>query len=66
MTFLIWSNQHKAWWKPNRVGYTKSVREAGRYPLITAIDICEGANWNLGYDQDEEMVPDETMVPINE
>lgn len=28
---LIWSNQHGAWWRPCRRGYTGVIEEAGRY-----------------------------------
>ena len=27
----IWSNEHKAWWKPHELGYTKNIDEAGEY-----------------------------------
>ena len=29
--FLIWSQDHKAWWKADGMGYTKLRSEAGRY-----------------------------------
>ena len=29
--YLIWSNQHGAFWGPNENGYTKDIHEAGRY-----------------------------------
>ncbi len=29
--FLIWSHEHKQWWRPNHIGYTDKVSEAGRY-----------------------------------
>lgn len=38
--YLIWSNQHKAWWRPERRGYTTSLNAAGRYPRSEAIKIC--------------------------
>lgn len=31
MIFLIWSQKHKAWWRPNGMGYTKHRDEAGKY-----------------------------------
>ena len=31
MKFLIWSNSHKAWWRPDGQGYTSRRAEAGRY-----------------------------------
>ena len=29
--YLIWSNEHGAWWAPNGMGYTRVIEEAGRY-----------------------------------
>ncbi len=34
--YVIWSNEHAAWWGPDQVGYTPWVEEAGRYDLPTA------------------------------
>ncbi len=34
--YVIWSNEHAAWWGPDEVGYTPWVEEAGRYDLPTA------------------------------
>lgn len=47
--YLIWSNQHGMWWRPNHSGYTRFIEEAGRYApeearLIVAIATC---NWQL-------------------
>lgn len=48
--FLIWSNEHNAWWRPNRLGYTPEIAAAGRYFLEDAIAICNEANvqWSVG------------------
>jgi hypothetical protein len=37
---LIWSFEHRQWWRPNSVGYTFELAEAGRYPLLEALRIC--------------------------
>jgi hypothetical protein len=42
--YLIWSNEHKAWWKPDHNGYTTNTGEAGRYQEREARFICERAN----------------------
>jgi hypothetical protein len=56
--WLIWSNEHKAWWKPNSMGYTTSRKEAGRYTMERATEICRCANhWTL-----DNETPNETMV----
>jgi hypothetical protein len=46
--YLIWSNEHNAWWRANRIGYTPQVEFAGRYSLEESIRICNSANinWN--------------------
>lgn len=29
--YLIWSNEHGAWWMPDNDGYTTDIDDAGRY-----------------------------------
>ena len=41
--YLIWSNEHKAWWRGGKVGYTKQLKDAGVYKRIEAIAICRNA-----------------------
>lgn len=50
MDYLIWSNEHQAWWRPNSSGYTTFVEAAGRYPRAEAISIASGARdgWTEG------------------
>lgn len=38
--YLIWSNEHRAWWRPFRMGYTTQLLLAGRYPREIAMQIC--------------------------
>ncbi len=64
--FYIWSNQHEAWWKPAKRGYTEKIEKAGVYSLEEAIEICNGANWNIGAEAKGFLVPDEAMVPIKD
>lgn len=40
---LVWSNQHSAWWRPNRRGYTTFIEEAGRYDRTEAEEIVRDA-----------------------
>lgn len=40
MNYLIWSNEHGAWWRPGSFGYTSDIAEAGRYGKDEATRIC--------------------------
>ena len=42
--WLIWSEEHGAWWMPDRRGYTRILRKAGRYSLEQARELVEAAN----------------------
>lgn len=35
--YLIWSNEHRAWWRPDARGYTLDIERAGRYSRDEAI-----------------------------
>lgn len=58
--WLIWSNEHRAWWGWNGNGYVRSMDKAGRYSFEEANQICKSANCWIGRDG----VPQETMVPV--
>jgi hypothetical protein len=59
MKYLIWSNEHGAWWKPNSHGYTTDRGDAGYYSLEEATEICVGATSH----QNDRQVPNECIVP---
>lgn len=42
--WIIWSNEHSAFWKANRHGYTRLIADAGRYSKEEAEAICRDAN----------------------
>lgn len=42
--YLIWSEEHGAWWAKNRCGYTHSMILAGRYNQSEAWSISANAN----------------------
>jgi hypothetical protein len=42
--WLIWSNEHRAWWGPGRHGYTTLTDRAGRYSRQEAAEIVGQAN----------------------
>lgn len=44
MKVRIWSFEHDAWWKPNNIGYTKNIEEAGIYDRKEAEQIVKNAN----------------------
>jgi hypothetical protein len=35
--YRLWSGKHKMWWRPNEVGYTNNVEEAGLYTKKAAM-----------------------------
>lgn len=41
--YLIWSHEHGAWWKANRMGYIVAAKFAGRFSRDEAIEICRTA-----------------------
>ena len=57
--YLIWSNEHGAWWRPSQWGYTRDVTAAGRYPRAVAMQVCATARagWLPG------MTPPEIAIP---
>jgi hypothetical protein len=42
--WLIWSNEHRAWWKPDGYGYTTLTQRAGFYTKTDAERIVAQAN----------------------
>jgi hypothetical protein len=47
MKYLIWSEEHQAWWKPGKTGYTRSIFKAGRYEQPEAVEIVKSGNQYL-------------------
>ena len=41
--YLIWSNEHRKWWKAGARGYTTGLLGAGRYSREAALQICRDA-----------------------
>jgi hypothetical protein len=46
--YLVWSNEHRAWWRQNGSGYTQDVWTAGRYDEAQAIEACTRRSWEPG------------------
>jgi hypothetical protein len=42
-TYLVWSNEHGAWWRAGEAGYSRNLAEAGRYSRDRALAICRSA-----------------------
>jgi len=59
MKWLVWSFEHKGWWLQSWSGYTRELRQAGRFSLREALGICNRANQHLGPDS----LPEEAMCP---
>jgi hypothetical protein len=38
--WVVWSNEHHAYWRPNSAGYTRRIEDAGRYSYDEARAIC--------------------------
>lgn len=58
--WIIWSEEHRAWWAPNHRGYVKNRNKAGRYSFEDATKIVSGANIGL------KDVPNEAMVMLSD
>lgn len=56
--WMIWSNEHRAWWKPGGWGYTTATAWAGRFTEEHARRICAEANIVPRHDHP----PNEIMV----
>lgn len=41
--YLIWSNEHRAWWGPGSHGYVPGLSGAGRYSREQTLAICQRA-----------------------
>jgi hypothetical protein len=41
--YLVWSNEHRAWWRAGSYGYSTALPKAGRYTREEALEICRRA-----------------------
>lgn len=58
--WLVWSNEHNAWWKPNACGYTTTQEAAGRYTW------AEAHRHAAKRSPSDTGLPDELVVPAPE
>jgi hypothetical protein len=57
--WVVWSEEHGAWWGPQRMGYTPRLERAGRYTEAEALAIEARANRYLpAGDYNEMAMPD--------
>lgn len=60
--YVVWSNEHRAWWRAGSAGYTRRVEKAGRYTRDEALAISfRGRN---GWEPDS--LPDEIAVRVED
>jgi len=41
--YLVWSNEHRAWWQAGGYGYSFGLNQAGRFTRDQALAICRKA-----------------------
>ena len=41
--YVVWSNEHRGWWKKGQFGYTDKLADAERYSRNGALNVCLGA-----------------------
>ncbi len=58
--YLVWSNEHSAWWGPDCAGYTRIIANAGRYDRAKALSIAgtRDGGWHV-----RKGNPDEIAIP---
>ncbi|MGI9402890.1 MAG: hypothetical protein ACR2OF_00065 [Hyphomicrobium sp.] len=64
-TFLLWSTDHRAFWGPERSGYTRRIEDAGRYTTAEAKRIAGENNKRAWSDTDDD-VPAEIAIAAPE
>jgi hypothetical protein len=55
--YVVWSNEHSAWWGANRAGYYTHLSSAGRYTRDEAVAICWGARGGREFNRNPSEVP---------
>lgn len=62
--YLIWSDEHSAWWRPASRGYTIHMDQAGRYSREEALSICANGRdgWNAKESPSEIPVREEDAI----
>lgn len=63
LAFLVYSKEHRGFWKKPTLGYTESINEAGRFTYEEAKQIVQHANRHLLEDGSWEEIM--TLAPEN-
>lgn len=62
--WLIYSHEHKGYWKQDKRGYDKTGEDAGVFGLVEACDICKAANIGNRGEPEESMVHVSSVSPL--
>lgn len=62
--YLVWSNEHRAWWRPNSAGYTTQLDKAGRYTKNEALKHCSGRDQEPGRPLPELPIREDDLLSI--
>lgn len=60
--WLVWSNEHSAWWRAGCAGYCSVIEGAGRYTLKDALDCCDTRSKRPDRRPDEIVQPSPELV----
>lgn len=55
--YVIWSNEHSAWWGPKHCGYYTHLSSAGRYTRDEALKVCVHARGGREFNKNPSEVP---------
>lgn len=55
--YVVWSNEHSAWWRPDKCGYCTHLSGAGHYTREQALKICIGARGGREFNCNPSEVP---------
>ncbi|WP_294275813.1 hypothetical protein [uncultured Sphingomonas sp.] len=62
--YLVWSNEHRAWWDAEERGYTRIIERAGRYTRAAALTIASrrGGGWQTESNPYEIAIPEADAI----
>lgn len=63
--WLIWSHEHKAWWRADGWGYVRRSNRAGRFTYDEAFKMCQQANRYSKHLEEEMIHVDKLPLDFN-